>query len=528
MSPTPQDSTSLADSTQPRTAWWISGIGIVCLVGIPLGWWLKTYPPAEPRPPGSEILISSIFERTPQLTQVRERGYLRVATLINPTIYVPDKNQPQGLEYDLATRFAQQLGLGVKFIIAKNINEAYQLVDENKADFAAAGLVVSLARERLFRYGPSYVSVRRQLVYRQGVPKPQSLDDIGSAPLAVEKGSSSLSWLTEQAKKGLLTPDNANDSSNPQNQAADTHDYTIQVQLEDTGISTLKALETGAVDYAVMLSHETMLGQKISNKIHVATDLGPPVSFAWAFSRHADKSLYNASVMFFNEIRSNHELKNLIDRHYAQFEQLDQRLAQQFLDDVESRIAPYLSAFKKAGEKYDIDWRLLAAMGYQESKWQPDATSHQGAYGLMQITLPTAQELGLHDRGDPVKSIMSAAKYLSQLRAQVPERAKEPDLTYFAIAAYNIGIGHLSDAFRLTAEQGGDPNRWQDVRDRLTELSDPKIYRKLRYGYARGEETVQYVENIRALHDLMIWVGSRNEPNLAQTHELTAAQAAKP
>lgn len=491
---------------------------MLALVILPLFWWLHTYPPAKPRPPGSEILISSIFERTPQLTQVRDRGYLRVATLINPTIYVPDKNQPQGLEYDLVTRFAHRLGLHVKFIVAKNIDDAYRLVDENKADFAAAGLVVSLSRERLFRYGPSYVSVRRQLVYRQGVPKPKSLQDIGDALLAVEQGSSNQNWLTEQAQKGLLSPDGA--STSPASPAeSDPHDYTIQVQLEDTGINTLKALETGAVDYAVMLSHETMLGQKISNKIRVATNLGPPVSFAWAFSRHADKSLYNAAVRYFSEIRSNHELKNLIDRHYAQFEQLDQRLAQQFLDDVESRIAPYLSAFKAAGEKYDIDWRLLAAMGYQESKWQPDAASHQGAYGLMQITLPTAQDLGLHDRGDPVKSIMSAAKYLAQLRSQVPENAKEPDLTYFAIAAYNIGIGHLSDALKLTAAQGGDPDRWQDVRDRLTELSDPKIYRKLRYGYARGEETVQYVENIRALHDLMIWVGTRNESNLVSKNE---------
>lgn len=516
------------DSGRPHVSWWGRWIGMVFLVALPLGWWLKTYPPTTPHPPGSEILINSIFERTPQLTQIRERGFLRVATLINPTIYVPDKNQPQGLEYDLVTRFAQRLGLGVKFIVAKNIDKAYQLVDENKADFAAAGLVVSLAREHLFRYGPSYVSVRRQLVYRQGVPKPKSLKDIGDAPLAVEQGSSSQNWLTEQAKKGLLAPDSQNTASGGTNTTPDPHDYAIQVQLEDSGINTLKALESGSVDYAVMLSHETMLGQKISSKIHVAIDLGPPVSFAWAFSRHADKSLYNASVAFFNEIRSNHELKNLIDRHYAQFEQLDQRLAQQFLDDVESRIAPYLSAFKAAGEKYDIDWRLLAAMGYQESKWQPDASSHQGAYGIMQIMLPTAQDLGLHDRGNPAKSIMSAAKYLSQLRTQIPEKAKEPDLTYFAIAAYNIGIGHLSDAFTLTEEQGGDPNRWQDVRERLTELSDPKIYRKLRYGYARGEETVQYVENIRALHDLMIWVGTRNEPNPVSSNEQTAQETTQP
>ena len=149
-------------------------------------------------------------------------------------------------------------------------------------------------------------------------------------------------------------------------------------------------------------------------------------------------------------------------------------------------------------------------MAYQESKWDPEARSHMGAYGIMQITAPTAQDIGLIDPANPVKNIMAAAKYLDQLRAMIPDDAQEPDRTYLAMAAYNIGIGHLTDAIKLTKTQGGDPNRWRDIRERLALLSNPKIYRKLRNGYARGEETIQYVENIRALHDLMIWVETQH------------------
>ncbi|OYV25207.1 MAG: hypothetical protein B7Z82_08695, partial [Halothiobacillus sp. 20-54-6] len=144
-------------------------------------------------------------------------------------------------------------------------------------------------------------------------------------------------------------------------------------------------------------------------------------------------------------------------------------------------------------------------------KWQPDAQSQQGAYGLMQIMPPTAAYIGLTDPGNPVKNILAAAKYLSYLRTQIDDQAPEPDLTYLALAAYNIGIGHLNDAIKLTKQQSGDPNRWRDIRERLTQLSNSKIYPKLRNGFARGEETVQYVENIRALHDLMVWVEIHNQ-----------------
>ena len=492
--------------------WWLRLLGVGSLVIVPLIWWLTTYPPSVPNIQNSSAELSQSFTKTPQLEQIQTRGYLRVATLISPTIYIPDKTRPQGLEYDLVTRFAHYLGLGVHFIVAKNIDDAYALVASNQADFAAAGLVVSLGREAQFRYGPSYLSVRRQLIYRQGVEKPKSLQDIGNAPLAVEQGSNSQNWLTEQSNKGLLNvPFSSIEQASPAETSHEQPDYAIRIQLEDSGINTLQALENGTVDYAVVLSHEAMLGQKMSNKIRIATDLGPPVSFAWAFSRIADRSLYTASVKFFTEIRQNNELKNLIDRHYAQFEQLDQKLAQQFVDDVDQRISPYLSAFKAAGKKYQIDWRLLAAMGYQESKWQPDAQSEQGAYGMMQIMPPTAAYIGLTDPGNPVQNITAAAKYLDYLRTQINDQASEPDLTYLALAAYNIGLGHLNDAIELTREQGGDPNRWRDIRERLTQLSNPKIYAKLRNGFARGEATIQYVENIRALHDLMIWVEIHNQ-----------------
>jgi len=484
--------------------WWLRLSGFLLLFLLPLGWWVYQYPPQTPKPVDSYYSDSSVglLQKGQLLDRVIKRGYLRVAIRISPTIYIPDPRNPQGIEYDLVKRFAKQLGVGVQFIVVNSLNEAYDRVYRGEADLAAAGLVVSHSREQRFRYGPSYLTVRRQLIYRRGVQKPDSIRDIGNNYVSIARGSSTADWLHNQ---------NPTDPADP-----NFPSYVIQTRPLGDGMDVIDALDKGEIDYAVVFSHEALLGQQISNNIRVATDLGPPVSFAWAFSRRSDGSLYRAAVRFFAQMRASHVLKTLIDRYYAQFEQMNHALAQRFLDAVQDRIQPYLAAFKAAGKRYDIDWRLLAAMGYQESKWHSHAVSHQGAYGLMQITRKTAKDLGLRNLRDPVKNIMSAAKYINLLRKLVPDQAKEPDLTYFALAAYNIGIGHLSDAIELTRQQGGNPNLWRDVRNRILELSNPKYYRHLRFGYARGSETVQYVENIRAFHDLMIWIEERNRRLMAK------------
>jgi membrane-bound lytic murein transglycosylase F len=249
----------------------------------------------------------------------------------------------------------------------------------------------------------------------------------------------------------------------------------------------------------------------VNPNIRVAFDLGEPVEYAWMFRRGSDRSLHAQATQFFNDIRASGLLDELIDRYYNQFVELDDLLAQQFLRDIRKNLSRYQALFEKAGARHGIDWRLLAAMGYQESKWQPDAVSHMGAQGLMQITRPTARHIGVTNPHDPASSINGAAAYLAQLRGMIPADTPEPDRTLLAVAAYNVGIGHLRDALVVTGEHGMNPRRWKDVRLHLPLLSDPKCYRKVRHGYARGGETVRYVENVRAFHDLMIWMDERRE-----------------
>ncbi|MGH8370626.1 MAG: transglycosylase SLT domain-containing protein [Gammaproteobacteria bacterium] len=173
---------------------------------------------------------------------------------------------------------------------------------------------------------------------------------------------------------------------------------------------------------------------------------------------------------------------------------------------AQTRLTRYRKAFETAATKYNLDWRLLAAMGYQESQWDENAVSPTGVKGLMMLTLDTADFLNVRDREDPVQSIFGGARYFSQILDQLPDDIKEPDRSWMGLAAYNLGIGHLFDARNLTRELGGNPNRWLDVRNSLPLLTQERWYMRTKHGYARGYETVAYVGNVRTYFDMLSWI----------------------
>jgi membrane-bound lytic murein transglycosylase F len=162
------------------------------------------------------------------------------------------------------------------------------------------------------------------------------------------------------------------------------------------------------------------------------------------------------------------------------------------------------------------DGRLLAAIGYQESHWDPAAISPTGVRGLMMLTRNTASVLGVEDRIDPAQSIPGGAKYLEQLKARLPSSIKEPDRTWFALASYNVGYGHVQDARAITEQMGKEPDLWAHVKDNLPLLAQHSWYSNTRHGYARGWEPVMYVENIRNYYDILVWLteGDDSKPEI--------------
>ncbi|MFW6020663.1 MAG: transporter substrate-binding domain-containing protein, partial [Guyparkeria sp.] len=182
--------------------WLIPLIGVGALFVAPLSWWIHTWTPTDRPARLAAIDVAENFKRSPQLEQVRERGILRVATLIEPSLYIPDSYRPQGLEYDLTGRFAERLGVDIDYVVVPTIEAAYEAVADNRADLAAAGLAIDPARMQRFRFGPPYLTVSRKLIHATGRPSPSGLDDIEGDTLALPTGSASRSWLEREMARG--------------------------------------------------------------------------------------------------------------------------------------------------------------------------------------------------------------------------------------------------------------------------------------------------------------------------------------
>ena len=240
--------------------------------------------------------------------------------------------------------------------------------------------------------------------------------------------------------------------------------------------------------------------------VRVGFDLGDSRNLGWAVAPGEDTSLLEQVDGFLRRSQDNGSLQRLKERYYGHVDVLGYVGAYTFAQHLQQRLPRYEKHFRKAAQEHDLDWRMLAAVGYQESLWQPGATSKTGVRGLMMLTLRTAQAMGVSDRLNPQQSIQGGAKYLVHVKEQLPDSIQEPDRTWFALASYNIGGGHLEDARKLTEAEGLDPNKWLDVQKILPRLSQKQWYSKTRYGYARGGEPVHFVRNIRRYYDILTWV----------------------
>ena len=209
----------------------------------------------------------------------------------------------------------------------------------------------------------------------------------------------------------------------------------------------------------------------------------------------------------------------MIDRYDGHIGEVDYVGTRRYQAHVEQRLPQYKEMVVDAADEADIDWRLLAAISYQESHWQPDAVSPTGVRGLMMLTNAAAEDIGVEDRIDPAQSIRGGAHYLVKMKARISEEVPEPDHTWLALAAYNVGLGHLEDARILTQKNKGDPDKWVDVKENLPLLSKKKWFQQTRYGYARGREPVRYVENIRSYYDILVWLTTQEKNGTAPTPE---------
>lgn len=425
------------------------------------------------------------------LEQVVASGELKVLTRNSPTTYYEGADGPAGLEYDLAKMFADQLGVKLTLIVPDTFSDLLNEIKNGHAHIAAAGLSITDSRKEVLKFGPSYQEVTEQLVYNINHDRPKNLGDTKNGLLEVVAESSHHDTLIDEQSR---YPDLTWKSNN---------------HLESEELLQLVSEEI--IDYTIADSNELALNQRFLINLRAAFDIGSVKQLAWAFPKNDDHSLHAAAVKFFEFIKQNGELTRLIERAYGHTGNFDYVGTLYFRRHIESRLPQYQKMFEQAAEINDLDWQLLAAIGYQESHWDPKAISPTGVRGIMMLTQATAAQMGIKNRLKPKSSIDGGARYFAARLASIQDDIEEPDKTWMALAAYNVGAGHLEDARIITEQMGNDPNKWIDVKQALPLLAKRKWYKKTKHGYARGWEPVRYVENIRSYYDILRWVNGKND-----------------
>ncbi|MDF3865779.1 membrane-bound lytic murein transglycosylase MltF [Pseudomonas denitrificans (nom. rej.)] len=421
------------------------------------------------------------------LERVQKDGVLRVITRNSPATYFQDRNGDTGFEYELAKRFADSLGVQLQIETADNIDDLYDRIGRDGGpNLAAAGLTPGGERDAQVRYSHSYLDVTPQVVYRNGAQRPTRPEDLVGKRIVVLKGSSHASQLAELKKQYPKLEYRESDA--------------------DEMVDLLRMVDVGEIDLTLVDSNELAMNQVYFPNVRVAFDLGDAKGLAWALPAGEDNSLIEKVNAFLDKAKKDGLLQRLKDRYYGHVDVLGYVGAYTFAQHLQQRLPKYEPHFRQSGTKLEADWRLLAAIGYQESMWQPDATSKTGVRGLMMLTNRTAQAMGVANRLDPKQSIQGGSKYYVQIKDELPDSIKDPDRMWFALAAYNIGGAHLDDARKMAEQEGLNPNKWLDVKKMLPRLAQKQYYRKTRYGYARGGETVHFVQNVRRYYDILTWV----------------------
>ncbi|RJT55828.1 membrane-bound lytic murein transglycosylase MltF [Rahnella variigena] len=435
-----------------------------------------------------------------QLDQIKSRGELRVSTLNSPLTFMDSPEGNLGFDYELAKRFADYLG--VKLVISQHttIESMFDDLDHGKTDMLASGLVYNNERLKNYRAGPEYYSVSQQLVYRQGAVRPKSFADIKGS-LVVSAGSAHIATLEAASQK---YPD---------------LNWTTTDKLSPRDL--LQQVENGKLDYTLGDSVTIALMQRVYPRLAVAFDATDDEPVTWYYRKQPDDdSLAAAMLDFFSQISEDGTLEKLEEKylgHVGDFDYVDTRT---FLNAIDTTLPDLQPLFEKYAQ--NIDWRLLAAIAYQESHWDPLAKSPTGVRGVMMLTRATAGGLNVDDRTDAEQSIRGGAQYLSHLMDKMPESIPQDERIWFALAAYNMGYGHMLDARKLTAQQKGNPDSWADVKQRLPMLNQKRFFSRTTYGYARGTQAYNYVENIRRYQLSLVGYLMEKEKQQAQKAALQA------
>lgn len=419
---------------------------------------------------------TALAPKQDRLAHLQEQETLRVGLLSTPASYFQRQHDAIGFDYQVASALADSLDLALDVHLYDTPKALQNALSTQAVDIIAT----DLHSDAMASDSVPYHTFELIAVQARQQSDARTVNDL--APLAGVKSS-----FNNEPNSALAA-------------------LNVNTLTSATPEEVLTLVQQGHYDYGLMSRHHFQLLSPFYPELKAGARINKqPLQWHVAQHKKFDNSELLAALQRFATQEQGY-IEQTAATYFAPIERFDLYSSRAFKRHWEQRLSLYSADFQLAAEEYIFDWQLLAAVGYQESHWNPNAISPTGVEGLMMLTRPTAQEMGVADRRDPIASIYGGSAYLAGIHKRMPESIREPDRTWMALAAYNAGYGHLLDARKLTAQQGGSPDSWADVAKRMPLLMQPEYYQHARYGYARGgAQAVHYVEAVQHYYHALLW-----------------------
>ncbi|MDP3539008.1 MAG: membrane-bound lytic murein transglycosylase MltF [Azonexus sp.] len=400
-----------------------------------------------------------------------------------------DNGNASGLEHDLTEAFAQELGVAVKYMVVAPEEMEARLAQR---DYHLAAAWLSPVADTRIQATPPIFQTQDILVQHDASLPLNEMAQLGGKTVHVMAGSRQASNLRRLSESIL--------------------DLTIIEVGQGDIIDLLESLGNRQVNYVAMDKNLEDIANQFVPNLRSSLLLSEEQPIVWLLGTHPNSELAARAKNFIERIQLDGTLAKLEDRYFGHVHRLNQADVVKFLGQIETMLPKLRKFFHAAETLTGIDWRLIASVAYHESHWDANATSPTGVRGIMMLTEETADRLNVSNRLDPRESVVAGARYINILKEMLPSEVREPDRTWLALAAYNIGPGHFNAARNIAKQLKADPNAWYEMKRVLPLLAKPQYYQRLKSGRARGGEAVILVENIRSYYDIL----ARHEPPLQQ------------
>ncbi len=422
------------------------------------------------------------------LAQIVERDTLRVITRNHPLTYYLFKGTRRGFDYELLQKYAEEQNLVLEVILPPTWNDMIPYLLEGKGDVIASMMTITDDRSERISFTDPYQHVWQVAVGRSDVPPPRTIDELAGRTVLVREGSSYDERLRALRDSTGLA-------------------FTIQYLDELTvAEDPIQVVANGGSDLTIVDNTIAQLEQQFNPDLLIGASLTEQQEIAWGVRSNSPELL--ASLNEFVDRNDRSAFYNILKKRYFESPRRFRiHRTHQMALNQEGRLSRYDDFFRAAEDEVGIDWRLLAAQAYHESRFYPEQVSWAGAIGLMQLMPETAATLGVDDLYDPEQNIRGGSRYLRQLLDVMNENLGENAGDFrnqisFALAAYNAGLGHVFNARRLVREQHGNPDIWDEVAQALSLLEQPEYYSQEGYAFVRGKQVTRYVYDILERYEI--------------------------